>query len=206
MKILNLITDKFTVWKIKSQLKSLEKRIDNLKDNRYSDFSEFEKCYLDIINDGTRLRQKILDTSYCWDKNSISILKNENKDLSLLSKDLKFFVKLFDVKKVLVNRYQIYVQGLIQDCKFSDAIKICERIFNLTGNYIFILSISDIYLKKLKQPAQSMKILQSIEGQMSKVPVYWWTIADVYMALKDYYNQVLCLQKAIELETEGKNV
>ena len=206
MKIISIITDKLQFYIVKHSLVKLEKKIENLKNNTYSDFSEFEKCYLDIINEGTRLRKKVLETSTCWDKNSLSVLNNEMHDLSLLSKDLKCFEKLFEIKKILVTRYQIYLKSLIDECNYIDAIKICERIYNLTGNSIFILSISDIYLKKLRQPDQSLKILKSAEPQMSKIALYWWTLADVYMAFKNYYNQVLCMQKAIEIETEGKNV
>ena len=206
MKIISIITDKLQFYIVKHSLVKLEKKIENLKNNTYSDFSEFEKCYLDIINEGTRLRKKVLETSTCWDKNSLSVLNNEMHDLSLLSKDLKCFEKLFEIKKILVTRYQIYLKSLIDECNYIDAIKICERIYNLTGNSIFILSISDIYLKKLRQPDQSLKILKSAEPQMSKIALYWWTLADVYMAFKNYYNQVLCMQKAIKIETEGKNV
>ncbi len=206
MKIISIITDKLQFYIVKHSLVKLEKKIENLKNNTYSDFSEFEKCYLDIINEGTCLRKKVLETSTCWDKNSLSVLNNETHDLSLLSKDLKCFEKLFEIKKILVTRYQIYLKSLIDECNYIDAIKICERIYNLTGNSIFILSISDIYLKKLRQPDQSLKILKSAEPQMSKIALYWWTLADVYMAFKNYYNQVLCMQKAIEIETEGKNV
>ena len=206
MKIISIIADKLQFYIVKHSLVKLEKKIENLKNNTYSDFSEFEKCYLDIINEGTRLRKKVLETSTCWDKNSLSVLNNEMHDLSLLSKDLKCFEKLFEIKKILVTRYQIYLKSLIDECNYIDAIKICERIYNLTGNSIFILSISDIYLKKLRQPEQSLKILKSAEPQMSKIALYWWTLADVYMAFKNYYNQVLCMQKAIEIETEGKNV
>lgn len=206
MKIISIIADKLQFYIVKHSLVKLEKKIENLKNNTYSDFSEFEKCYLDIINEGTRLRKKVLETSTCWDKNSLSVLNNEMHDLSLLSKDLKCFEKLFEIKKILVTRYQIYLKSLIDECNYIDAIKICERIYNLTGNSIFILSISDIYLKKLRQPDQSLKILKSAEPQMSKIALYWWTLADVYMAFKNYYNQVLCMQKAIKIETEGKNV
>ena len=206
MTILNMIIDKFRFYILKKELSKLEKQIDNLKKNTYSDFSEFEKSCLEIINAGTILREKILKYPFFLDDSSINVLSNKTRDLSFLSSDLKCFVKLFDLKKYLVSQYQIYLQKLINETDYQQAICICEQIFKLTGNYIFKMSIADIYLKKLNQPETSLKILKSIQPNMDSQSIYWWKFSDIYMALKNYYKQVECMQKAIEIELENDNV
>lgn len=110
----------------------------------------------------------------------------EKRDYCLKQKEI------FELKKS--------VQKLIDDKDYDDAIKLDERLFDLTEDYQYKLDIANIIAVCKLQPDKAIKMYKEYQPKKGDDKNYWYQLSDIYLQKKNYYKQVLCLQKAINIE------
>lgn len=187
------------------KIEQFEKGYEKIKQERFKDFEELEVKFCDIINLGTELRNHLKSNPELCDENTYRVLNNQLHDTSLIEDKYKFLTHLLELKKMLLNHYQGYVEFLVKNKKFNQAIRIYEQMFAFTGNYFYKKEIANIHLMVFHNPQKCLEMYKEIEPHLSDKPYFWWEHSEVYKLLGDYFNQVLCMQKAVNLEMEKLN-
>ena len=111
----------------------------------------------------------------------------------------------FEKRDECLKKSQVYglnsgIQKLLDDEKFDEAIKVDEQLFDLTGDYRYKLAIANIIGICKNDLNKAVKIYKENESNSGNDKNYWYQLSDLYKRKKNYYRQVLSLQKAIDIE------
>lgn len=101
--------------------------------------------------------------------------------------------------KANLEHYKKMVKSCMSMGNYPQAVKLYGKMFDLTRNYLYKVYIADIFLKGFNNPQKSLDLYQQIERYCVDIPEFYYGIADTYMIIRDYYSQVLYLQKALNL-------
>lgn len=177
------------------KLKEFEQNCENIKTQDFKNFGLLEKAYCDLINEGNQLRQHILQNPELCDKNSLLVLTNQVPDISLLDEKFKSLTNIIHLTIKLLQKYSEYVQTLITDNNWEEAINIYEQMYKFTRNPIYRKNIIEIYSDKLGNYDKALEICESIKSITLTDSSYCRLFAKVYAYKSDvennaYYNKL----------------
>lgn len=112
----------------------------------------------------------------------------------------------FCLKQKEIHTLKKSVQKLIDEKDYDGAIKLDENLFALTQDYQYKLDIANIIAVCQLKPDKAIKMYKEFEPQKGSDKNYWYQLSDIYLQKKNYYKQVLCLQKAIDIELSEPEV
>jgi len=188
------------------RIEKFEQDFDRISTKRdFKDFGEVETDFCNLVNEGTALRNYLVDNPNLCNENTYKILTNQSSDFSLLEDKYKFLEHTLIAKKMLLTHYNGYLEFLMKHKKYNQAIRIYNQLFLLTGSYFYKKEIANIQLKIYGQYDKCMETYKEIEPYMEKSPHFWWEFSEVYCIAGDYFNQISCIKKAVELEMEKMN-
>lgn len=123
------------------------------------------------------------------------------KNYAELNEEYENFEKRdYCLKKSQVNELNSGIQKLLDDEKFDEAIKVDEKLFDLTGDYRYKLAIANIIGICKNDLNKAIKIYKEYESKRGDDKNYWYQLSELYKKKQNYYRQVLSLQKAIDIE------
>jgi len=88
----------------------------------------------------------------------------------------------------------------LDDKDYKAAIKKYENLFNITKDYTCKKEIANIYAVFFKDIKKAIKIYRSLEPELKSDAQYWYQLSSLYEYNENYYREVLCLKKAIDIE------
>lgn len=106
----------------------------------------------------------------------------------------------FCLKQKEIYELKTLVQKQIDDKDYDGAIKTDEKLFTLTEEYQYKLDIANIIGVCKENYGKAIKIYKEYEPKKGQDKNYWYQLSDLYMYKKNYYKQVLSIQKAINIE------
>lgn len=177
------------------KLKEFEQNCEKIKTQDFENFGLLENAYCDLINEGNQLRQHILQNPELCDKNSLLVLTNQVPDISLLDEKFKSLTNIIHLTITLLQKYSEYVQTLITDNNWEEAINIYEQMYKFTRNPIYRKNIIEIYSDKLGNYDKALEICESIKSITLTDSSYCRLFAKVYAYKSDvdnnaYYNKL----------------
>lgn len=104
------------------------------------------------------------------------------------------------LKKRQIAQLKTDLKKVLDDKDFKQAIKINEDLFKITDDYSYKKDIANIYAVCFEDVKKALKIYKSLENYFAKDYNYWFQLSSLYEYNNDYYKEVLCIQKAIDLE------
>ena len=182
------------------KLEEYQKNCEEIKTKEFKNFGELEKEYCNLINEGNQIRKYIIENPSECDENSYKVLTNQASDPSIIDDKYKCLFNIVFLTRDLFGKYTEYVQQLIQKKDFKEAVNIYEQMFKLSGNYIYKKEIANIHYQIFKDFNTALKIYEEIEPFLSNSAEYWWQFSEIQAANKNIFRQVLCIQKAINIE------
>ena len=158
------------------------KNIADILYQKYKNFKQAREIYQEIEKENPK------DAEY-WNNYAEICAEYEDKEK-----------QKYCLKQKEIYELKSKVQKLIDDKKYDEAIKIDEKLFKLTDNYQYKLDIANIFAICKENHSKAIKIYKECESKMKENKDYWYQFSDIYLHKKNYYKQVLCLQKAIDIE------
>lgn len=73
-------------------------------------------------------------------------------------------------------------------------------MFKFSKDYKYLQYIANIKFAIFHEVQECFDIYKDIEIHLYNDKDFWWQFSDVYNAKQDIFNQVLCIQKALNLE------
>ncbi|MBO5447434.1 hypothetical protein J6A34_08005 [bacterium] len=144
------------------KLKEFAEKCEDLKNQEFENFGQMEQTYCNLINEGNQLRQFLLQNPELCDKNSLLVLTNQVPDISLLDEKYKSLANIIQLTIALLQKYSEYVQTLLAEQKFEEAINIYNQMYNFTRNPIYKKNIAEIYCLNLNDNAKALEVCNSI--------------------------------------------
>ena len=182
------------------RLEEYKKNSEEIKTKEFKNFGELENEYCALINEGNQIRRYIIDNPSECDENSYKVLTNQAPDPSIIDEKFKCLFNIVFLTRDLFGKYTEYVQQLIQKKDFKEAINIYEQMFKLSGNYLYKKEIANIHYQIFNDSNTALKIYEEIEPFLKNLVEYWWQFSEIQAANKNIFRQVLCIQKAIDME------
>lgn len=193
------------MYDLDDKLNTFKTNVENIKNKEFSDFSDLENSYCELINFGTEIRNYIKNNPDVCDENSLKVLTNQTTDFSLLDEKFKPLFSIITLTQELLKHYQDYVFKLINQKDYTYAIKIYEQMFKFSHNYNYKLEIANIYFKLLDKPFDCYHIYKQIEPYMSENPRFLWCMSEIYSFFGNYFRQFVYIRKAIDIELANIN-
>lgn len=188
-------------------MSDLDKRLEEYQNNcntigtrEFKDFGELETAYCSLINEGNAIRKYVLENPSECDEGSYKILTNQSQDMSIMADKFKCLFNIVYLTRELFNKYTEYVPKLLQDKKYQEAINIYEQMFKFSGNYWYKKEVANIYYQIFGEVKKALEIYESIEPFLANTADYWWQFSEIQAANNNVFRQVLCIQKAINIE------
>lgn len=189
---------------LNKDLENFKKYVDELGNKEFKNFVDFENEYCRAINKGTELRNYVINNPSLCDENSLKVLTNQSQDFSLLNEKFKCLYSVITLTQRLLQEYAKYEKYCEDSGNYDGAIAIYEQMFRFSGNYFYYIDIANIYNNKLNDKEKCFQLYKELEKYLSNYEHYWWRYAILYENREDYFNALLCMQKAIKLELEYK--
>lgn len=111
-------------------------------------------------------------------------------------------VRILNNEKTL-EEYKKTVQTFMAQGNYMEAINTYKQMYMLTKDNLYRIYIADIVLKGFNNPRKSLELYKQLEPYMGNDLNFLYGISDVYFVLNDYYNQVLYLSKALNIQKGG---
>lgn len=181
-------------------LENYKKEVEELNSKEFKNFVDFENEYCKAINKGTQLRNFVINNPSVCDENSLKVLTNQSQDFSLLDERFKCLYSVITLTQRLLQEYAKYEKYCEDGGNYDGAIAIYEQMFKFTGNYFYYIDIANIYNNHLNQKDKCFELYKELEKYLSDYEQYWWRFAILYENREDYFNALLCMQKATKLE------
>ena len=188
------------MYNLDENLYFFQKKVEDIKIKEFSNFTDLENSYCELINFGTEIRNYIIDNPSVCDENSLKVLTNQTMDFSLLAEKFKPLSEIITLTRELLKHYQDYVFELLNEKDYEYAIKIYEQMFKFSHNYNYKIEIANIYYRFLKRPLDCFHIYKQIEPHMSENPRFLWGMSDIYANFGNYFRQFVYIRKAVDLE------
>lgn len=189
------------------KLKEYAEKCESLKEQEFENFGHFEHTYCNLINEGSALRQHLLQNPEICDKKTILVLTNQVNDISLIDEKFKSLTNILQLTVTLLQKYSEYVQTLLTEQKFEEAIKIYNQMYNFTRNPIYKKNIAEIYCLNLGDYDKALETFNSIHTYAINNSQFCRLYAKIYAYKSDVENSVLYNKKADELDmiTQAKS-
>lgn len=185
---------------LNTRLEQFRIEVEKLNNADLEDFGDFECAYCSVINMGVEIRNYIIKNPLLCDEFTLKFLKNQSHDPSMLADQFKCLYSIITLTGKLLQRYAQQEKICEQNGDFQTAIQINEQMFKFTGNYFYYIDIANIYNNHLNEKERCFKMYLDLEKYLSNSYHYWWRFAILYENREDYFNALLCMQKAIKLE------
>ena len=189
-----------------NRLNEYATKCNEINSKEYKNFGELETEYCALINEGNSIRKYIIENPNECDENSYKILTNQSQDISLMDEKFKCLFNIMYLTKSLFEKYSEYVQQLIKEQNYQEALNIYEQMFKFSGNYWYKKEQANIYYQIFGDVKKAFDIYESIEPFLSNTADYWWQFSEIQAANNNIFRQVLCIQKAIDIELANAEV
>ena len=73
-------------------------------------------------------------------------------------------------------------------------------MFKTTNDYSYQKDIANVYAIFFQDIKKAIKIYKSIEQNFENDANYWFQLSSLYEYNNNYYQEVLCIKKAIDIE------
>ena len=186
------------------RLNEFAQKCEDLKNQEFENFGYLEKTYCELINEGNQLRQYIIQNPEICDKNSLLVLTNQVLDTSYLDEKFKSLTNIIQLTITLLQKYSEYVQTLLAEQKFEEAINIYNQMYSFTRNPIYKKNIAEIYCTNLNDYDKALEICKPIEHIISTNSQFCRLYAKIYSLKSDITNNILWNKKADEIEMIAK--
>ena len=84
--------------------------------------------------------------------------------------------------------------------EYKHAIKKYEELFKTTNDYSYQKDMANVYAIFFQDIKKAIKIYKSIEQNFENDANYWFQLSSLYEYNNNYYQEVLCIKKAIVIE------
>lgn len=112
----------------------------------------------------------------------------------------------FCMTKYKIAKLKSDVKKVLDDKDYEKAINLYEELFSNTGDYSYKKEIANIYAVCYMDIKKAIKIYHSLEEQFGSDSMYWFQLSSLYEYNKNYYKEVLCIKKAIDIELSKPEV
>lgn len=188
---------------IDEKLIDFKKQIQELENKIFDNFEDMETAYCNAINQGTQLRNYIINHPDICDENTLKVLTNQSRDFSLMEEKFRCVYSVITLTQKLLENYARHEKECEEKGDFETAIGMYNQMFKFTGNYFYKINIANIYENDIKDRNRAMELYKEAEPHLSNFFQFWWRFAIIYENNDDYYNALLCAQKAVKLELEN---
>ena len=155
-----------------------------------------------LHNIGMEIKNFLISTPHVCPEPIERFFMSDMEDQSLLYGDFLVLKNIKIIKNCLINYYNVQIGKYRELGDINSLISVYEKLFELTNNYLIKKEIAVLKLQYLNNVDESFTIFKEIEKYMENNVKYWFQFADIYDKKKDYFNQILCLQKAMNIEKE----
>lgn len=189
----------------------LEEAKKNNDDNEYINLNEqlfnFSKKYVYHKNIADLLYQKYKNFKQAMELyKEIEPQAKENdvefwNNYAELNAEYENFEKRdYCLRKKHIAQLKIDVKAELDKKNHKQAIKKYEELFKLTNDYSYQKEIANIYAVCFEDIKKAIKIYKSLEPQLKNDANYWFQLSSLYEYNNNYYREVLCIKKAIDIE------
>lgn len=182
------------------KLKEFAEKCEDLKNQEFENFGQMEQTYCNLINEGNQLRQFLLQNPELCDKNSLLVLTNQVPDISLLDEKYKSLANIIQLTIALLQKYSEYVQTLLAEQKFEEAINIYNQMYNFTRNPIYKKNIAEIYCLNLNDNDKALEVCNSIYDYATNNAQFCRLYAKIYSFKSDVEKALSFNKMADELD------
>lgn len=116
----------------------------------------------------------------------------EKRDYCLQQKNISELKK--ELKKILDEK------------DYKKAIKINEELFKITNDYFYKKEIANIHAVCYEDVPKAIKMYKELEKVLGNDSNYWFQLSGLYNDRNNFYREVLCIQKAIDIELSEPEV
>ncbi len=189
----------------------LEEAKKNNDDNEYINLNEqlfnFSKKYVYHKNIADLLYQKYKNFKQAMELyKEIEPQAKENdvefwNNYAELNAEYENFEKRdYCLRKKHIAQLKNDVKAELDKKNHKQAIKKYEELFKLTNDYSYQKEIANIYAVCFEDIKKAIKIYKSLEPQLKNDANYWFQLSSLYEYNNNYYREVLCIKKAIDIE------
>lgn len=188
---------------LEEEIKQFDIECKVVKNRQFQNFNEFETVYCDLINKCLAIRKYILKNPTMCNENTYKILSNQSKELDKIEPKYKCLLNIIDLKSALMQNYKTYVKELMQKQDYKTAMNVYKNMFFFTHDYYYKKEIANLYLREYNDFTSCFSIYKECEPHLADKSYFWFEFSEVYRLMRDYFNQVKCMQKAINIEMKG---
>lgn len=189
----------------------LEEAKKNNDDNEYINLNEqlfnFSKKYVYHKNIADLLYQKYKNFKQAMELyKEIEPQAKENdvefwNNYAELNAEYENFEKRdYCLRKKHIAQLKNDVKAELDKKNHKQAIKKYEELFKLTNDYSYQKEIANIYAVCFEDIKKAIKIYKSLEPQLKNDANYWFQLSSLYEYNNNYYREVLCIKKAMDIE------
>ena len=95
-------------------------------------------------------------------------------------------------------------QKYLDNKNYSEVISIYEKMFEISKDYIYKLSIANIHYKCLNNLAKATEMYNELRPKLEHLPSFWWQNFEIQSNNSNIYEATYSVYKAIELENLTK--
>lgn len=188
---------------LEKEIEQFDIECKEIKNKQFQNFNEFETAYCNLINRCSAIRRYILENPTECSENTYKILSNQCNDFSKIEPKFKSLLNIIDLKSTLMQNYKSFVKELMQKQDYKTAMKIYQNMFFFTHDYYYKKEIANLYLREYSDFTSCFSIYKECEQHLADKSYFWLEFSEVYKLMRDYFHQVECMQKAINLEMKG---
>lgn len=185
------------------RLETYKNNCENLPNCDFGNFHELETAYCNLINEGNSIRTFIKNNPELCDENSLKVLTNQSQDINLLDDKFKPLLNIIYLTRTLFDKYGEHVKTLIADKEYEEAINIYEQMFKFSGDWWYKKEIANIHYQIFDNIPKAMEIYGQVLPHMSGNADFWWQLSELHEKSNNFFKQVLCMQKAINIELKA---
>ncbi len=144
------------------RLKNYAIKCDELENKEFSSFGELETEYCALINEGGAIRKDILNNPSQIDKKSLLVLTNQVQSISLLDNKYMPLLNILKLTSDLMQKYTDYVDKLLKQQDYIQAVNIYRQMYKLNKNYYFMMQIAKIWYENLDDVQKALEVCEEV--------------------------------------------
>lgn len=191
-----------------TKLKEFDEKCEALKNQEFENFGILEQTYCNLINEGNALRKYVIEHPEICNKKTILVLTNQVRDTSLIDEKFKSLTNILQLTLTLLQKYSEYVQKLLTEEKYEEAINIYNQMYNFTRNPLYKKLIAEIFCTRMNNCDKALEIMDTVKNEAFNDPQLCRYYAQIYSLKSDTENTEFYNKRADELElvAEAKNL
>ena len=183
-----------------NEIKNLDEKIDYILKTSFNSFEDAEIEMFKAIEHYETIIAYIKSHTEICDETTWNIINNGDENTEAMDKNFKPLTKIFILKNDLFSQYNKLIEEFINNKNFEKAIEIYEKLYKLTKDLDFKKIITEIYFNEFNGIEKGLEYYKQCENEFADCARFYWIFSELYKNLGDYYSQVYCIQKAVEIE------